>query len=262
MHPGLWISKTGLDSQQTGVAVISNNIANASTVGYKKGRAVFEDLLYQTIHQPGGISAQNTSLPNGLMLGAGSRVIAVQKSFTQGNFLTTKQSLDVMIDGQGFFEVELPNGEIAYTRTGQFTLDNDGNLVMPGTGFLVSPGLQVPDDAMSITISMDGQLSVKVPGQTDEQVIGDFGFATFINPAGLEPIGGNMYIETEASGEPNEGTPGDDGFGVFRQSALETSNVNVAEELVNLIQSQRIYEMNSKVISSVDSMLGFLVQTV
>lgn len=262
MHPGLWISKTGLDSQQTGVAVISNNIANASTVGYKKGRAVFEDLLYQTIHQPGGISAQNTSLPNGLMLGAGSRVIAVQKSFTQGNFLTTKQSLDVMIDGQGFFEVELPNGDIAYTRTGQFTLDNDGNLVMPGTGFLVSPGLQIPDDAMSITISMDGQISAKIPGQTTEQVIGDFDFATFINPAGLEPIGGNMYIETEASGEPNEGTPGDDGFGVLRQSALETSNVNVAEELVNLIQSQRIYEMNSKVISSVDGMLGFLVQTV
>ena len=262
MHPGLWISKTGLESQQTGVSVISNNISNASTVGYKKGRAVFEDLLYQTINQPGGVSSQNSSLPNGLMLGTGSRVVATQKSFTQGNLITTNESLDVMIDGQGFFVVELPNGDEAYTRAGQFTKDADGQIVMPGNGFVVMPGITIPEDTTSITISIEGEVSVKIAGDPQEQIIGQFDMADFINPAGLQPIGNNMYIETTASGEPIAGVPSVDGFGGIRQGSLETSNVNVAEELVNLIQAQRIYEMNAKVISSVDQMLGFVNQNV
>lgn len=262
MHPGLWISKTGLESQQTGVSVISNNISNASTVGYKKGRAVFEDLLYQTINQPGGVSSQNSSLPTGLMLGTGSRVTATQKSFTQGNLITTNDALDVMIDGQGFFVVSLPNGDPAYTRAGQFTKDADGQIVMPSNGFVVMPGIAIPADATSITISREGEVSVKLAGDPQEQVIGQFEMADFINPAGLQPIGNNMFVETTASGAPIGGVPTVDGFGSIRQGSLETSNVNVAEELVNLIQAQRIYEMNAKVISSVDQMLGFVNQNV
>ncbi|MBL6734312.1 MAG: flagellar basal-body rod protein FlgG [Shewanellaceae bacterium] len=262
MHPGLWIGKTGLESQQTEVAVISNNIANASTVGYKKGRAVFEDLMYQTINQPGGVSSQNTSLPNGLMLGAGSKVTATQKSFSQGKMITTKEVFDVMIDGHGFFKVQLPNGDTAYTRSGQFTKDSTGQLVMPGNGFLVLPGITVPEDATSVTISPQGAISVKIAGQAAEQEIGLFEIADFINPSGLQPIGGNMYVETSASGNPIEGTAALDGFGSIRQGSLETSNVNVAEELVNLIQSQRVYEMNAKVIAAVDQMLSFVNQTI
>jgi flagellar basal-body rod protein FlgG len=261
MHSGLWIGKTGLDSQQTGVAVISNNIANASTVGYKKGRAVFEDLLYQTINQPGGVTAQNTSLPNGLMLGTGSRVTATQKSFTQGNLLTTNEALDMMIDGSGFFVVEMPNGDQSFTRAGQFSKDSEGQIVLPGTGFVVMPAITIPDDATSITVSIEGEVSVKVAGDPDIQVIGQLDMVDFVNPAGLQPVGNNMFIETTASGPPTFGTGSLDGFGSIRQGVLETSNVNVAEELVNLIQAQRVYEMNAKVVSSVDQMLSFVNQT-
>lgn len=260
MNPALWISKTGLDAQTKDIAVISNNLANASTVGYKKSRAVFEDLLYQTINQPGGRSAQDTELPSGLMLGAGAKVVATQKIHTQGDLLTTDNNLDLMVQGEGFFEILLPDGSAAYTRNGQFTLDEEGNVVTPGAGFLLQPQVTVPPDALEIIVSQDGEVSVRLQGQADNAVIGQITTSNFINPTGLEPVGQNLYVETAVSGTPVQGTPGLDGFGSIVQGALETSNVNTTEELVNLIESQRVYEMNSKVISAVDQMLNYINQ--
>lgn len=260
MHPALWISKTGLDAQQRDISVISNNLANASTVGFKKDRAIFEDLLYQNINQPGGQSTQDTELPSGLMIGAGSKVVATQKNFGQGNMQTTDNSLDIMVNGPGFFEILMPDGTIGYTRNGQFTLNNEGDLVTPGAGHPLQPAINIPDDAQSVTIAKDGEVSVKLAGEAQNQVVGQINLAMFINPAGLEPRGENLYVETAASGQPQVNVPGIDGTGSLVQGALETSNVNVTEELVNLIESQRVYEMNSKVISSVDQMLGFATQ--
>ncbi|MCL5254914.1 flagellar basal-body rod protein FlgG [Aliidiomarina maris] len=260
MHPALWISKTGLDAQQRDISIISNNLANASTIGFKKDRAIFEDLLYQNINQPGGQSTQDTELPSGLMIGAGAKVVATQKIFGQGNMQTTDNSLDIMINGPGFFEILMPDGTIAYTRNGQFTLNNEGDLVTPGAGHPLQPAINIPDDAQSITIAKDGEVSVKIAGDAQNQVVGQINLAMFINPTGLEPRGENLYVETAASGQPQVNVPGIDGTGSIVQGALETSNVNVTEELVNLIESQRVYEMNSKVISSVDQMLGFATQ--
>lgn len=260
MHPALWISKTGLDAQQRDISVISNNLANASTIGFKKDRAVFEDLLYQNINQPGGQSTQDTELPSGLMIGAGAKVVATQKNFGQGNMQTTDNSMDIMVNGPGFFEILMPDGSIAYTRNGQFTLNNEGDLVTPGAGHPLQPAINIPDDAQSVTIAQDGEVSVKLAGQAQNQVVGQINLAMFINPTGLEPRGENLYVETAASGQPQVNVPGIDGTGTLVQGALETSNVNVTEELVNLIESQRVYEMNSKVISSVDQMLGFATQ--
>jgi len=260
MHPALWISKTGLDAQQRDIAVTSNNLANASTIGFKKSRAIFEDLLYQNINQPGGQSTQDTELPSGLMLGANTRVVATQKNFSQGNLITTENSLDLMVSGKGFFEILMPDGSISYTRNGQFTLDREGQIVTPGAGYPLQPAINVPDDALSVTVSQDGEVSVTMPGQAGNQVVGQINLAAFINPAGLEPVGENLFKESASSGAPLQGVPGLDGMGTVRQGALETSNVNVTEELVNLIESQRVYEMNSKVISSVDQMIGFAIQ--
>lgn len=260
MHPALWISKTGLDAQQKDISVISNNLANASTIGFKKSRAVFEDLLYQNINQPGGRSTQDTELPSGLMLGAGAKVVATQKNFGQGNMITTENSLDIMIEGKGFFQVLLPDGSQAYTRNGQFTVDEEGQMVTPGSGYQLQPNIAIPDNAMSITISRDGDVSVKVRGQADNVNVGQLTISDFINPTGLQPIGENLYLETAVSGAPVEGVPNGEGLGALVQGALETSNVNVTEELVNLIESQRVYEMNSKVISSVDQMLSYVTQ--
>ncbi|ABZ75998.1 flagellar basal-body rod protein FlgG [Shewanella halifaxensis HAW-EB4] len=260
MHPALWISKTGLDAQQTDISVISNNVANASTVGFKKSRAVFEDLLYQNVSQAGGISASNTKLPNGLSIGAGTKVVATQEMFTQGNMLTTDNSLDLMVEGPGFFEVQLPDGTAAYTRNGQFSLDETGQIVTPGSGYVIQPAITIPEGATSITVSAEGEVSVKTPGNAENQVVGQLAIADFINPSGLDPMGQNLYLETGASGTPIQGTASLDGMGAIRQGALETSNVNVTEELVNLIESQRIYEMNSKVISAVDQMLSYVNQ--
>lgn len=260
MHPALWISKTGLDAQQTDISVISNNVANASTVGYKKGRAVFEDLLYQTVNQAGGISAANTKLPNGLNLGAGTKVVSTQKIFSQGNMETTDNSMDLMIQGPGFFEIQMPDGTTAYTRNGQFTLDDTGQMVTSGEGYVLQPGITIPDNATSITVSEEGEVSVKIPGNAENQVVGQLTMSDFINPSGLQPIGQNLYLETGASGTPVQGTPSLDGLGSIRQGSLETSNVNVTEELVNLIETQRVYEMNSKVISAVDQMLAYVNQ--
>jgi flagellar basal-body rod protein FlgG len=260
MHPALWISKTGLDAAQTDVAVISNNLANASTVGFKKDRAIFEDLLYQNINQPGGRSSADTELPSGLMLGAGSKVVATQKSHTQGNMITTENALDMSIQGDGFFEVLQPDGTIAYTRNGQFTLNDQGQIVTPGAGFLLQPTITVPNDAQQITISQDGEISATIRGQAAPNVLGQLTLTNFINPTGLQPIGQNLFVETAVSGDPQQGIPGLEGLGTLAQGSLETSNVNVTEELVNLIESQRLYEMNSKVISAVDQMLGQVIQ--
>jgi flagellar basal-body rod protein FlgG len=260
MQPALWVSKTGLDAQQTNIATISNNLANASTVGFKKSRAVFEDLFYQNVNQPGGQSSQNTELPSGLMLGAGSKVVATQKVFTPGNVQTTSNSLDMMIEGDGFFQIQMPDGNIGYTRNGQFTLNAEGALVTSGSGYPLQPEIVIPQDAISVTVGNDGQVSVRLRGQQDNQVLGQITTVDFINPGGLEPVGQNLYLPTGASGDPQEGVPGLDGLGNIRQSTLETSNVNVTEELVNLIEAQRVYEMNSKVISAVDKMMGYVNQ--
>ncbi|GAC27183.1 MAG: flagellar basal-body rod protein FlgG [Bermanella sp.] len=260
MHPALWIAKTGLDAAQTDVSVVSNNLANASTIGFKKDRAVFESLLYQNINQPGGRSSADTELPSGLMLGAGSKVVATQKAHTQGNLLTTENALDLSIQGRGFFEIQQPDGSLAYTRNGQFTLNDQGNIVTPGAGFVLQPVITLPQDAQQVTISQDGEVSAQLRGQATPQVLGQLNLADFINPVGLQPIGQNLYVETAVSGAPVQGVPGLEGLGTLSQGTLETSNVNVTEELVNLIESQRLYEMNSKVISSVDQMLGQVIQ--
>jgi flagellar basal-body rod protein FlgG len=260
MHPALWVSKTGLDAQQTNISTISNNLANASTVGFKKSRAVFEDLFYQNVSQAGGQSSQNTELPSGLMLGAGSKVVATQKVHTNGNAQTTSNSLDMMIEGDGFFQILMPDGNIGYTRNGQFTLNAEGSMVTSGSGYVLQPEIAIPQDAVSVTIGNDGQVSARVRGQQDNQVLGQITIVDFINPGGLEPVGQNIYLTTGASGDPQEGVPGFDGLGNVRQSMLESSNVNVTEELVNLIEAQRVYEMNSKVISAVDKMMSYVNQ--
>ena len=260
MHPALWISKTGLDAAQTDVAVVSNNLANASTVGFKKDRAVFEDLLYQNINQPGGRSSADTELPSGLMLGSGSKVVATQKTHTQGNLLTTENALDISIQGNGFFEIQMPDGSTSYTRNGQFTRNDEGQMVTPGAGLVLQPVITLPADTQQVTISQDGEVSAQLRGQAEPQVLGQINISDFINPVGLQPIGQNLYAETGASGAPIQGIPGLEGLGTLAQGSLETSNVNVTEELVNLIESQRLYEMNSKVISAVDQMLGQVIQ--
>ena len=261
MIPALWISKTGLDAQQTNISVTSNNLANASTVGFKRGRAVFQDLLYQKINQPGGRSSANSYLPEGLMIGAGSKVVATQRLHTQGDVETTDNAFDLMIQGRGFFEIELPDGTTAYTRNGQFTKNEEGTLVNSDR-FPLLPQIQVPDNAISMTVGRDGQVSVVTANDTAAQDIGQITVTDFINPTGLESIGDNLYLETTASGAPQQGIAGQDGMGQIRQNMLETSNVKVTEELVNLIQAQRVYEMNSKVLTTVDSMMGSLIQSV
>ncbi|MBD8511839.1 flagellar basal-body rod protein FlgG [Photobacterium sp. WH77] len=260
MHPALWVSKTGLDAQQTNISTISNNLANASTIGFKKSRAVFEDLFYQNINQPGGQSTQDTTLPSGLMLGAGSKVVATQKVFTQGNTQTTNNAMDMMIEGDGFFQILLPDGNIGYTRNGQFTINEEGQMVTSGGGYLLQPEIVVPEDAVSITVGTDGEVSARIRNQQESLVLGQLTTVDFINPGGMEPIGQNLFLPTGASGDPQEGVPGLEGFGQIRQSMLETSNVNVTEELVNMIEAQRVYEMNSKVISTVDQMLSYVNQ--
>ncbi len=261
MNPALWISKTGLDAQQTDISVISNNLANASTIGFKKGRAVFEDLLYQTVRQPGGQSTQNTQLPSGLMLGTGVKVVGTQKSFTQGNIILTENSTDVAIQGRGMFEVLLPDGTSAYTRNGGFALDNSGQLVTSGNGYIIQPAVTIPQDAQSLTIGADGTVSVQLPGQSAPTVLGNLQLVDFVNQGGLQPVGENLFKETGSSGAPVTGTPGLSGFGTLVNGALESSNVSVVEELVSLIETQRTYEMNAKVISAVDNMLQFVNQT-
>ncbi len=260
MEPALWVSKTGLDAQNTNVSVIANNLANVSTVGYKKGRAVFEDLLYQNIRQPGAASSQNTTLPSGLMLGTGVKMVATQKEFTQGSILNTENQLDVAVRGRVFFEVLLPDGSQAYSRAGNFQLDNSGQLVT-ANGYIVQPAITIPEGATSISVGEDGTVSVQLQGSASATQVGTLQTTDFINPAGLQPIGENLYLPTDASGNATTGTPGTNGLGSLLQGSLESSNVNVVEELVNMIEAQRAYEMNAKSIETVNEMLQFVTQT-
>ncbi len=258
MEAALWVSKTGLDAQNTNVSVIANNLANVSTVGYKKSRAVFEDLLYQNIRQPGAASSQNTNLPSGLMLGTGVSLVATQKNFDQGSLLNTENQLDVAIQGNGFFEVLLPDGSQSYSRAGNFQLDSTGQMVTPN-GYVLQPAITIPQGATSISIGSDGTVSAQVSGATTQ--IGNIQTNDFINPAGLQPIGENLYLVTNASGAAITDPPGTNGLGTLRQGSLESSNVNVVEELVSMIEAQRAYEMNAKSIETVDQMLQFATQT-
>ncbi len=257
MSQALWIAKTGLDAQQTRMAQVSNNLANVNTTGYKQGRVVFEDLLYQDVRQSGGQTSQDTELPTGMHLGTGVRVVASQKLFTQGAMLQTENPLDVAIKGRGFFQVLMPDGNLAYTRDGTFQQNAEGELVT-ASGYVVQPGITLPDGAQSITIGRDGVISVQLAGQPTPTQIGSLETVDFINPAGLQPIGENLYLETASSGTAQPGTPGINGFGSLVQGALEGSNVNVVAELVNMIETQRAYEMNSKAISTSDQMMQYL----
>src|SRR5487761_2183818 len=254
MIRSLWIAKTGLDAQQTQLDVISNNLANVSTNGFKRSRAVFEDLLYQTLRQPGAQSSQQTMIPSGLQLGTGVRPISTEHIFTQGNLNQTGNPLDVAINGQGFFQIQMPDGTLAYTRDGSFQQDNTGQLVT-SSGYPLSPALTIPADTTSVTIGRDGVVSIVQAGSTTPTQIGNIQIAGFVNPGGLQSVGENLFVETASSGTPTPNTPGTNGVGLLSQGYVEASNVNVAEELVNMIQTQLAYEMNTRVITTSDQML-------
>jgi flagellar basal-body rod protein FlgG len=256
MNP-LWISKTGLEAQQNKLSTISNNLANVNTTGFKRDRIIFEDLMYQNVRQAGGQTSRNSQLPSGLMIGTGVRTVATQKLHGQGNINQTDNKLDVAINGRGYFQVLRPNGEIAYTRDGTFQMDSEGKVVT-SSGYQLEPQINLPPDANSITISQDGIVTARIPGNPQPQQVGQIALSDFVNPSGLEPVGENMFIETAASGAPQQSNPGEDGTGLLVQGALEGSNVNVVEELVNMIETQRAYEMNSKAISTVDQMMQFV----
>ncbi len=259
MIRSLWIAKTGLDAQQTQLDVVSNNLANVGTAGFKRSRAVFEDLLYQTLRQPGAQSSQQTQLPTGLQLGTGVRPVASERIFTQGNLQQSGNSLDVAINGQGFFQVQMPDGTTAYSRDGSFHLDSQGQLVTSG-GYALQPAITIPANAQNITIGRDGTVTVTQPGQAAATQVGSLQLANFLNPAGLQGQGENLYIETASSGAPTTNAPGANGLGTVQQGYIETSNVNVVEELVNMIQTQRAYEINSKAVQTSDQMLQRLSQ--
>jgi len=260
MLASLWISKTGLSAQDQAMASISNNLANVSTTGYKRERAVFQDLLYQVDKQPGAQSSQSTELPSGLQTGTGVRTVATQKMHTAGNLAVTDQPLDVGINGRGYLQVLLPDGETGYTRDGQLQLSSSGELVN-AQGYPIQPSITIPDDTLNITIGSDGVVSATVAGSSIPTQVGNLQLVDFINPTGLQAIGGNMYKETAATGSPTAGTPGLSGLGSIEQGVLEGSNVNIVEELVNMITTQRAYEMNTKVISTSDQMLQFVTQS-
>lgn len=254
MNPSLWVAKTGLEAQQLRMQVVSNNLANANTTGFKRGRAVFEDLLYQNLRQVGGQTTQQTRAPTGMHVGTGVRVVATDKLFEQGALTQSGNALDLAINGRGFFAVRMADGSTGYTRNGTFQLNEQGQLVT-SSGNVVEPGITVPNGAQSITIGADGVVGALLPGQSLPTQLGSLQLADFVNPAGLQPKGENLYAESAASGTPQSGTPGLNGLGRISQGALESSNVNVVEELVNMIETQRAYEMNSKAISTSDQML-------
>jgi flagellar basal-body rod protein FlgG len=246
MMRSLWISKTGMEAQQTQLDTISNNLANVSTNGYKRAHAVFEDLMYQNLRQAGASSSEQTTLPTGLQVGL-------------GNLQQSSNNLDIAVLGNGFFELQMPDGTTGYTRDGAFQVNATGQLVT-NNGYPVNPGITIPANAQTVTIGADGTVSVTLPGQSAPQSVGQIQIASFVNPAGLEPRGQNIFAETAASGTPNTGTPGQNGLGSLRQGFVETSNVNVVEELIAMIQTQRAYELNSKAIQTSDQMLQKLGQ--
>ncbi len=259
MNSALWVSKTGLSAMDKQLNVVANNLANVSTNGFKKDRAVFEDLMYKTVRAPGGLSAQNAELPSGLQLGTGVRVGATQKDFSEGDYNVTDRQLDISIQGKGFFQVVQADGSMAYTRDGSFQLNSQGQLVT-ANGLLVQPGINIDNDSVEIFVSEDGVVSVAKSGQAEQQEVGVINIAGFINPTGLDSLGQNVFAETNASGPPIVGAPGTDSLGTLGQGMLEASNVNSIEELVNMITTQRAYEMNSKVIASADGMMSFAIQ--
>jgi flagellar basal-body rod protein FlgG len=255
----LWAAKTGLDAQQTEMSVISNNLANVNTTGYKQDRAVFEDLLYQNQTQVGADTSQTTQSPSGLSIGTGVEVVSTEKEYGQGSLSQTGNPLDVAIQGQGFFQIQMPDGTIGYTRDGTFQANAQGQLVT-SSGYVVQPAITIPQAAQSVTIGSDGTVTVLLPGQSSPTQVGQLQLANFINPAGLQPIGQNLLVQSASSGSPQTGTPGVNGLGTVSQGELEGSNVDVVEELVNMIQTQRAYEMNSKAISTVDQMLQYATE--
>ncbi|MGI9324508.1 MAG: flagellar basal-body rod protein FlgG [Pseudomonadales bacterium] len=261
MNSALWISKTGLSAQDVALRTISNNLANVSTVGYKRDRANFEDLMYQIRQQPGALTSQNSSLPTGTQLGLGVRVVDTQKEFSVGTLQTTEQPLDLAIEGRGFFQITLPDGGVGYTRTGTFHLNENG-VIVNADGYELEPAITVPDQTNTITIGVDGTVSANQVGDAAPSQIGTIQLVDFTNPAGLEAAGGNLYRETASSGAPTQGTAGEGGLGQVIQGALESSNVNVVEELVNMVATQRAYEINSRVVSTADQMLQYVTQNI
>ena len=259
MFTSLWIAKTGLDAQQTRMDVVSNNLANTNTTGFKRARAEFEDLAYQNRGQAGAQTTEQTTSPTGLMIGTGVRVVGTQKMFEQGGSQQTDNPLDVRIDGRGFLQVTMPDGTVGYTRDGSLKRDQDGQVVT-NDGYPIEPAINIPANATAVTIGNDGTVSVTTQGSSVSQTVGQIQLADFVNPAGLQPRGDNLYLETTASGTPQTGTAGLNGLGTFQQNALEASNVNVVEEMVNMIETQRAYEMNSKAVSAADQMLQFITQ--
>jgi len=259
MDSALWAAKTGLEAQKTRMAVTANNLANVNTTGFKRGRVAFEDLMYQNVRQVGATGAQDTLLPTGINIGTGSRVVATEKMFTQGSMQITNNQLDVAINGRGFFQVALPDGTTAYTRDGSFKVNAQGELVT-SSGYRIQPTISISEGAVSVTVGTDGAVSVQLAGQASPNQVGTLQLADFVNPAGLQARGENLFLESAASGPAQAGTAGVNGLGVLQQGALEASNVNVVEELVSMIETQRAYEMNSKAISTTDKMLEYLTQ--
>ena len=256
MNLALWSAKTGLDAQNTQMAVIANNLANANTTGYKSDRAAFQDLLYQNVRQVGAQSTQNTQYSTGLTLGTGVSIVATEKDYTQGSVTQTNGSLDLSVSGRGFFQITMPDGTLAYTRDGSLSLDNQGNVVT-ASGYPLSPAITIPAGTQSVTIGADGSVSI-VSATNKTTTIGQIQLADFVNEEGLQPTGNNLLVESAASGAPQVGTPGTNGLGTVQQGSLETSNVNTVTELVNMIECQRAYEMNSKAITTADQMLQYL----
>ena len=261
MNLALWSAKTGLDAQNTQMSVIANNLANSNTTGFKADRAAFQDLMYQNVQQVGAQSTQNTQYSTGLSVGTGVRIAASEKNYTQGSVLQTAGNLDMSITGLGFFQITMPDGSISYTRDGSFSMDAQGNVVT-ASGYPLSPAITIPANALSVTVGLDGTVSVTTPGATKATSVGQIQLANFINVQGLQPTGNNLLAESASSGAPQVGTPGTSGLGSLAQGSLETSNVNTVTELVNMIQCQRAYEMNSKAISTTDQMLQYLTQNV
>jgi flagellar basal-body rod protein FlgG len=261
MNLALWAAKTGLDAQNTQMAVIANNLANTNTTGFKSDRAAFQDLMYQNVKQVGAQSTQNTQYSTGLTLGTGVRIAATEKNYLQGSVLQTGGNLDMSISGLGFFQITMPDGTLSYSRDGSFSMDSQGNVVT-ASGYPVSPAITIPINAQSVTVGTDGTVSVTVAGSTKPTSVGQIQLASFINVQGLQPTGNNLLVESASSGAPQVGTPGTTGLGSLQQGSLETSNVNTVTELVNMIQCQRAYEMNSKAITTTDQMLQYLTQNI
>ena len=259
MNGALWVAKTGLTAQDASLRTISNNLANVSTVGFKKDRAVFQDLFYQIDRQPGAQSSQSTQLSSGLQLGTGVKTVGTQKMFSNGTLQVTGEAMDLAINGRGFFQVLTPDGALNYSRDGQFHMNTAGQMVT-AQGYTLEPAITIPTTAQTVTIGEDGVVTVTTAGSTAPTQIGTIQIADFVNPGGLEAQGQNLFVETASSGSAVVGSPGLSGLGSVKQGALENSNVNIVEELVSMISTQRAYEINSKVISTADQMLQYVNQ--